>query len=385
MIVGDQWPFTVCVWANYSKGVQRFRQRKYPVVFQQNQRLFRCTNRLCAVFPAGDLIIGNLIIFAVVRQKAQPQPCPKRMDRAPGDILLSHKPGLIGLHDLMIQTAAVDIAAGFQRKRHRLQRIFRHLVVFMKILNRPAVRSIISAESPFPPQDLLDQRFAAATWLAVHTVIRTHDALDAPLLHAFLKRVKVCFPQIFWRHNGVEFMPELLRSAVNRKMLCACRRLQVFSVALNAPDKTHAKTPGQIRIFPIGFLSTTPATITENIDIRRPQCEALINIIVAFSPAGIELCACFGGDDISDLLHLISVKHCRHCDCLWKHRRRSCTRDAVESLIPPVIGRDPQPLHGWRIKAKHQRTLFQRHFGGQLFRPFLKRHASSCFHNLNFP
>ncbi len=48
-------------------------------------------------------------------------------------------------------------------------------------------------------------------------------------------------------------------------------------VTLQALDELHGQPAGQERIFPIGLLSPAPARITEDVDVRRPEGQALID------------------------------------------------------------------------------------------------------------
>ena len=68
---------------------------------------------------------------------------------------------------------------------------------------------------------------------------------------------------------------------MNSEMLAAGGSLQVFSVSLQAFNISDSEPAGQIRIFTVGFMSAAPSGIPENIDIRAPYGQPLINIPVA--------------------------------------------------------------------------------------------------------
>ena len=99
----------------------------------------------------------------------------------------------------------------------------------------------------------------------------------------------------------------------------------------------------QIRVFSIGFLSPAPTGVTEQVHIWCPERQPLINIPVALFGTSVIHRPCFGRCHLAHLLHQFGRKGCRHADCLRKHRRRAGSCQPVQALVPPVVGRNPQP------------------------------------------
>ena len=62
----------------------------------------------------------------------------------------------------------------------------------------------------------------------------------------------------------------------------------------------------------------------------------------------------------------VLIENGRQTDGLGEHSRRAGTGNAVEGLIPPVVGGDAQTGDGGRVKAQLSGLLLQRHLGNEL-------------------
>ena len=103
-------------------------------------------------------------------------------------------------------------------------------MVHVKILNCPAIRNKISVKAPFLTKNT--HKLGVCTGrLAVHTVIRAHNARNTRIYQLF-KSVKICFVQILVRTLRVKFVTEIFWSAVYSEMLGACRGKHIFAVTL---------------------------------------------------------------------------------------------------------------------------------------------------------
>ena len=149
-------------------------------------------------------------------------------------------------------------------------------------------------------------------------------------------------------------------------MLGARGDLQVLAIALQSLDEPYAQPAGKIRIFAIGFMPSAPAGITENVDVRAPHGQTLVNVAVAMRRLPVVLCARFGADDACHHFVEVLVENCRQTNRLREHRRRARTRHAVQGFIPPVIRRNAQPRNGRRVKTELGGLLLQRHLRNQL-------------------
>ena len=140
--------------------------------------------------------------------------------------------------------------------------------MFMKVTDCPAVRSIMTFEFPFSSQDIFHKIFMCTTWFSVCSVIGPHHSFNIRFCYKCFKSRKVCFPHILHTCLCIKFMSERFRTTVYCKMLCACCCFHYRSVTLEPFYKFHAKSGCQIWIFTVGFMTSSPSRISENIYVR---------------------------------------------------------------------------------------------------------------------
>ena len=137
----------------------------------------------------------------------------------------------------------------------------------MEIFQRAEVRNEVAVKAPF--FQLLLKEGACAGALAVDTVICAHDALDLCILHKCAERRQVGVFHIMCACFCIKGMSGCFRAAVYCKMLCTGRCPEMLLVvALQALYKSLAELGRQERILTVGFLTSAPPRIAENIDIR---------------------------------------------------------------------------------------------------------------------
>ena len=89
-----------------------------------------------------------------------------------------------------------------------------------------------------------------------------------------------------------------------RKMLCTGNCKVVFwVVALEAAYKFYSKRAGEKRIFTVRLLPPSPPRISENVDIRRPDSQALEADVIGCSTFNIELGASLSTNDIAHTVY----------------------------------------------------------------------------------
>ena len=76
-------------------------------------------------------------------------------------------------------------------------------------------------------------------------------------------------------------MADGFRAGVHREMLGARGDLEILAIALQALDEPYAQPAGKIRIFTICLMTAAPAWVTEDVDVRAPHGQALVNVAVA--------------------------------------------------------------------------------------------------------
>src|SRR5687768_8330479 len=94
--------------------------------------------------------------------------------------------------------------------------------------------------------------------------------------HRGAKCRKVCFAQLAFCRRGVEPVSFRLGSRMNCVMLRSRHSLQIFRIVTLKPFyEFDAKPRTEVRIFAVGFLSTTPTRIAKDVYVGRPKREAV--------------------------------------------------------------------------------------------------------------
>ena len=349
-------------------------QREHAVVFEQRHRLAGRLEIRRAVRRGIVLVVADSVVLLDALIHTQLDAGRHQAGDSPVDLGLGDQTLLKRGEHVHIDGAAVDIAAALERQRRGFLNILRHLVVLMEVEQRPAVGHIMALEAPLAAQDVVHQQLVGAARLAQGAVVRAHHSLDLGLLDARLECREICLPQILLCGAGVELMALALRTAVHGEVLGAGRRFEILRiVALKPLDERHAQTGGQVGILAVRLMAAAPARIAENIDVRGPHRQALIDIAVALRGIGVVLGARLRGDDVRDLEQLVVVEHRGQRDRLREYRGSTGTRDAVQRLVPPVVLRDPQPLHRSGMIGELARLFVERHPGDEIRRALLKR------------
>src|SRR5215471_13806577 len=103
-------------------------------------------------------------------------------------------------------------------------------------------------------------------------------------------------------------------------------------VALKTGHESHADTRGQVWVFAVGFLSTPPAWIPEDVDVRRPDGQPTIPICRSIRvQIGVVLSPELRADGVSHLVDEGCVEGCSQSDGLREDRRRSRARHPVQA------------------------------------------------------
>ena len=157
-------------------------------------------------------------------------------------------------------------------------------------------------EIPLAAQNIHKEGFAAAARFTVCAVVGPHDCFHPGFLYKCTKGRKVRFPQILLGNFGIKIVPLIFRARMDCEMLGAGSGAQIVRViALHTFHKAYAQARGQVRIFAIGFVPSAPAWVTEYIYIRRPDCQAFIDIPVLIAAIHVVFTTRFHADGFPDL------------------------------------------------------------------------------------
>ena len=212
------------------------------------------------------------------------------------------------------------------------------------------------------------QVLGGAAGLAVGAVVRAHDGLHLGFLHQGLEGGQIGFLHVLFGGHGVKLVAEGFRPGMDGEMLGAGGGFEAVPVPLQALGVGYAHPGGQVRVLPEGLLAAAPAGIAENVDVRAPEGEALVNIPVAVGGGGVVLGAALGGGDAAQLFDQLVVKGCAQADGLGEHRRRAGAGHPVQGFVPPVILRHVQPRDRRGIVNQLGRRFLQGHAADQGFR-----------------
>ena len=168
-------------------------------------------------------------------------------------------------------------------------------------------------------------------------------------------------------------MTRELRSAVNGVMFGSCDRFQVFRIAALKPfDEIDGHASGEEGILAIGLLSTTPARISENIDIWSPESESGIDAANIVARKKVVFGACLIADGIPYTKHQILIKCSRKSYCLGENSCLASSGNTMQTLIPPIVSRDSQSFDRLCLVKKLSYLFLQGHARHKVFNSFIK-------------
>ena len=288
---------------------------------------------------------------------------------------------LNGLGEGFEAGAAFHVGAG----KHRIGRcrggigVGTMLTGIIEVADGAAVRHHQTAETPFVAEDVGQEPVAAAARVPFIALVGAHHLLHVAVLHNLAEGGQVSLPQVPHGYGNVETVPVGLGAAVYGKMLGAGVQLEVFLVrALHAQHGLGAHDGVQVRVFAGGFLAAPPAGITKNVHVGAPESEAVVpDVTVGFRNAQLVMIrsvphgAGLIGDGGINLVLLGSVEGGAQGNYLREYRH-VVVADAVASFVPPVVGRNIQPVH--RDGPVHHQAdfLFRSEQGQEIVYPLVQ-------------
>ena len=114
-------------------------------------------------------------------------------------------------------------------------------------------------------------------------------------------------------------------------------------LALHAGHKGDSQAAGKERIFAVGLLAPPPARVAKDVDVRRPECEAIEDAVIVFPLRLVVLGAGLVGDDLAHALHNRWIPGRGHADGLGKHRGVAGARHAVQRFVPGLVVGNAEP------------------------------------------
>jgi hypothetical protein len=211
------------------------------------------------------------------------------------------------------------------------------------VVDRAAIGDDVARKLPLAAQNIAEQHVAATRRLAVDAVVCTHERVRATFANAHLEVGQIALAQVTLAHDGVERVALWLRSAVDGEVFHGRDGLEVLRVvALQPADELDRQLTRQKRIFAVRLLSASPAGIPEDVDVRRPEREALISAEAPVPHVLVMLGARLVGDDGRHAEDEAVVPRGREADGLREHGREPGAGDAVQRLVPPIVRRNAE-------------------------------------------
>ena len=306
-----------------------------------------------------DLGDGDAVVLASVHQ-AQEVSGGEEPDGAFTDDGLGDHALFVSLHHEPIGAAAVEVAPRVQRQGDAFLRAGGDLVVLVEVPDGPAVGDVVALEAPSAPEGLPHEHVAGAAGFAVGAVVGAHDCFHAGIDKCFECR-EICLIQVLFGGDGVEDVPEILGTAVDGEVLCACGGFHDRSVALKALHECGAHPCGEVRVLSQCLVASAPSGIAEDVDVRGPERQPLVDVPVALCGCGIVLRPSLRRADLRLVVDEVRVERRGHGYRLREHRGRAGPGHPVERLVPPVVGGNPKPLDRRCIEDELPCGLFNRH------------------------
>ncbi|EGY01296.1 hypothetical protein AZA_88790 [Nitrospirillum viridazoti Y2] len=251
------------------------------------------------------------------------------------------------------------------------------MVAALDVGDGVAVGHDIPLEAPALAQLIVQQEVAGAGRLSVHAVVGAHDRGHLARRHQLAEGRQVGVLHVMPAGGHVHLMARRLRPAVHGVVLGGGDHPVIFGIiALHALDEGGSQLAGQVRVLAIGFLPPAPAWVAEDVDVGRPEIQALVDAVLRprlFHP--VELHPRLGADGDAHLADGVGIKGGGQADGLGEHRGLAIAGDAVQRLAPPIVGGDVQARDGPGLVGQLRRLFLRRQAADQVIHPAFHRQA----------
>ena len=341
--------------------------QRQPVggVLEQHDRLAGRLQRDRLMGGRADLIGADAAVRAGAAERdAQRLACAegageRGVDLGLGDQALFQRLGQRG-----IGAAAIDVGAAAHRRRRAAGGVEAIMVIAADVADRVAVRHRKAGKAPVAAQALVHQRRRGAGGDAMDAVIGAHQRHRPAFGDRAAEGGEIGRFEIAWGRIDVEAVAAGFGAAVDGEVLRRGDDARVGGVGPLQPlHERDAQCAGEIRVLAVRLLPAAPARIAEDVDVGRPDGEALVDAAVRGDGLRIELGARLGRDDGADLPQQIGVPGGGKADRLREDGRLAVAGEAVEAFVPPVVGGQADGGIGGRGALQLRGLLFGRHRG----------------------
>ncbi len=343
--------------------------RTIPLVLQQHDGFARRLQGQLAMLGAVVDAVRNARVLDLCRRIEQAQ-LETRREQAPQrlvEVRFLEQARFDRRQQVAVLHAAIQVGAGLDCRCHARRRIGRRFVIEINIADGAAVRNHVALKAPLLAQDVVQQARVGAGGQPVHAVVGAHYALRAALSNRGFEMRQVGLEQVALADARVEGVAQGFGPAVHRVMFGGGDGLQILRiVALQAVDEVHGHLARQVGILAVGFHAASPPRIAEQVDVGSPEGQALVDIALAAADEFVILGAGLVADRGGHPQGQVRIPGGGQADRLRKNRGASGARHPVQALVPPVVGRNSEPLDGRRIVHELGDFFLQRHAGDQI-------------------
>mmetsp|Transcript_53219 Transcript_53219/g.142358 ORF Transcript_53219/g.142358 Transcript_53219/m.142358 type:complete len:435 (+) Transcript_53219:1031-2335(+) len=271
-------------------------------------------------------------------------------------------------HRVPEEGAAVRVHAGAQRRPRSFVRSGRVMVQIHHVVDRPAVGRDVPVQAPFVPcqvgEDLLVRTAGDGTALCsvpIQTVsvclgiVAAHHAGSLAHGHTRLEGWKVRVLHVTRCNHGRKRVAACLLG-VGREVLQASCSLQILRIfALHATDVLLRVLAVDVGVLAGSFLAAAPTRISKDVDVRCPEGETLVSRAkqVVVLPAALSRNSC------GHLPPQGAIETTCHTDDLRKGGGQAVTRNAVQSLRPPIVAWPSNAVDGGCLVHEEGRLLLR--------------------------
>jgi len=299
------------------------------------------------VLADGDAAIGEPVerVEHTQEDAGAHKAFQRDIDLILGDQPLMHRIDQRGI-SLSPPEAAFEVRASFDRSGRCVGKVRRVVVADKDIGDGRAVADHLV---PGVAQMLLQQHGIGAGRSAIDGVISTHHRLCVRLSYRGAEDRQVSILEVVRGDIDVGTMARRLRAGVDGVVFeRGDHAEELWIIALHADHKGHAHAAGQVRVLTLGFLSSSPARIAEDIDIRRPEGETEELLLLLMAHGFVVLGARFGGGDLAHAVNQRCIPRGPHSNHLREVRRVARKRGAMEALVCVL------PSKGAKIMAERR-------------------------------
>ena len=311
------------------------------------------------MFLAGYDALGDLrpgIQFVAV-EVAQFEAGDEQASQAAVEVALLDVATFDGCRQVLIFRATLYVSTAEHGFGRCCGIVFRHIVpAGQKVANGSAVAGNQALEAPDVAQDMLFVAGIATTGVAVDALVGAHHLGHLSVLHQCLEGRQVGFPQVTLRQVlDVEGVAVPLRTAMYGKVfgtgqqlfVTIAKPLSVVGHALQSAHDGQSHPCCQVGVFAVGLLSASPSRVAEDVDVGRPERQALVALDVARAFGLLGFYTGFVADGGEHAMQQCIVPRGCHRHRDGEHGGKAVAPYTVQRLVPPLELGDAQPTDGW--------------------------------------